>query len=307
MLASDLSSQLLLAVASARPERGAGTAESPFRAADDAQARRIISAWQGDRGIARRVCSAPIVYSEGETKLHGRKFWAAGEPPGRATPVVLLLHTAVGPHDLFLHWRAECLAALGYVAFVADMLGDERGDGWTRDWCEPRRAALVAYRDLSRARIGAAIDAACADTDDLGCPRVDRSRTAAIGFCFGGRAALDWARGDPDGLRGVVSFHGILDNSPLAPAASRVRADVLLCHGGDDPFVPDADVDACVEQLRGAGARVELRRFGGVRHAFTNPAQALNPNPAFGYDAAAAADSWDLATRFLRRVLDGDL
>ena len=44
MLASDLSSQLLLAVASARPERGAGTAESPFRAADDAQARRIISA-----------------------------------------------------------------------------------------------------------------------------------------------------------------------------------------------------------------------------------------------------------------------
>ena len=99
MLASDLSSQLLLAMASARPERGAGTAENPFRAADGAQARRIISACQGDRGVSRRVCSAPVVYSEGEMELHGRKFWAVGMPPDRSTPVVLLLHTAVGPHD----------------------------------------------------------------------------------------------------------------------------------------------------------------------------------------------------------------
>ena len=32
--------------------------------------------------------------------------------------------------------------------------------------------------------------------------------------------------------------------------------------------------------------------FPGVLHGFTNPAQALNENPAFGYDAAAAKDAW---------------
>ena len=47
-------------------------------------------------------------------------------------------------------------------------------------------------------------------------------------------------------------------------AASRVRADVLLCHADDDPFVSDADVHACTAQLRGLGARVGCGR-GGAR------------------------------------------
>ena len=77
---------------------------------------------------------------------------------------------------------------------------------------------------------------------------------------------LDYARGNPEGLVAVASFHGILDGSPLAPGVSRMRAAVLLCHGDADPFVPEESVQACCAQLRDAGARWSLLQFGGVRH-----------------------------------------
>ena len=61
------------------------------------------------------------------------------------------------------------------------------------------------------------------------------------------------------------------------------------------------NVAACVAQLREVDARWSLLRFGGVRHGFTNPAQALNPaQESFGYDAEAAAASWAAAGELLR-------
>ena len=50
-------------------------------------------------------------------------------------------------------------------------------------------------------------------------PRVDASRIAAIGYCFGGLCALDLARSGAD-VRGVVSFHGLFvprDGLPSPP------------------------------------------------------------------------------------------
>ena len=35
-------------------------------------------------------------------------------------PLLVLFHTAAGPRDLFVYWRAELLCNLGYVVFVAD-------------------------------------------------------------------------------------------------------------------------------------------------------------------------------------------
>ena len=138
-----------------------------------------------------------------------------------------------------------------------------------------------------------------------GSVRVDGDRIAALGYCLGGRLVLDYARGDPDGLLAAASFHGILDGSPLAPGVSRMRASVLLCHGDADPFVPEESVQACTAQLRDAGARWSLLQFGGVRHGFTNPAQALNPAAeSFGYDAEAAEAAWAATMEMLGRSFE---
>ena len=84
---------------------------------------------------------------------------------------------------------------------------------------------------------------------------------------------------------------------------TRIEAAVLLCHGDADPFTTPASLDACVAQLRAAGAQWRLHTYGGAPHAWTNPAQRLNSKPGFGYDRAAAEASWRATTAFLAEVL----
>lgn len=274
---------------------GDGTEASPRVAADEARARVVVDAWEADPDISAahsrgaRFVSEPCLYGDDETKLHGRLVWA--EEPGALAgrrPGVLLVHTAVGPQDLFLHWRAESLAAVGHVVLIVDCFGDAAGQAWDPAWSVPVREALAASPGLLRRRMLsglAALTASC---------RVDASRLAACGFCFGGRAVLELAKANPDGLGLVVSFHGVVDAAPPPADVKAVRARTLLFHGDADPFVPSSVLAACVDQLRQLGAKFELHSYGGVRHSFTNPAQALNTNPAFMYDARAAESSWQM-------------
>ena len=135
-------------------------------------------------------------------------------------------------------------------------------------------------------------------------PMVDAANIAAMGYCFGGRAVLDLLRTDPEGLRGVASFHGILDDNPLPPSVTSLRARALICHADNDPFVSPEDLAALLGQLRAAGCRWELQMFGGsVLHGFTNPAQALNDKPQFDYDEHSATAAWAAARVFLGDVL----
>ena len=120
-------------------------------------------------------------------------------------------------------------------------------------------------------------------TQALDAPPVDPERVAAVGYCFGGRCVLDLVRGGgAAGVRGVVSLHGVLDAQPLPAGVARIEAAVLICHGDADPFTPPAALDACVAQLRAHCTQWQLNTYGGAPHAWTNPAQRLNSNPAFG-------------------------
>jgi dienelactone hydrolase len=118
---------------------------------------------------------------------------------------VMVLHggAGLGAHE---RDRARRLAELGYVAFVPDLFGEifqsrERGMEVIK--------RLVGDPPALRKRLA----------DALGCmvslSGVDAARLAAIGFCFGGLAALELARSGA-AMRAVVSFHGGLASS-LAP------------------------------------------------------------------------------------------
>ncbi len=73
-----------------------------------------------------------------------------------------------------------------------------------------------------------------------GLPEVDAGRTAAIGFCLGGKCVLDLARSGAD-VDGVVSFHGVFDPPPFANKP--IGAKVLVLHGFEDPLAtPDQTV-----------------------------------------------------------------
>ncbi|CAL1160310.1 unnamed protein product [Cladocopium goreaui] len=271
----------------------------PRMAKDAACAERVQSAWRADprlQGIGP-FASEALVYQdeEGSRRLHGRLVRPAA-PNGAG---VVVVHTAVGPRDLYLHWRAEVLAAGGYTVLIADLLGDEYGQGWEPEWNSKAREPLND-RALSRKRMQASVAALAAVEG------VDPKRIAAIGYCFGGRTVLDLARaGSFAGISAAVSFHGILDDGVIASEdmSHPDAPQVLICHGDADPFISAENRAACEEQLRRCKARWDMLVLGGVRHGFTNPAQALNPNPAFGYSARAASVSWKAAEDLLAESL----
>ena len=103
-----------------------------------------------------------------------------------------------------------------------------------------------------------------------------------------------------ENLRGVVSFHGNLVGVP--PQKELLKADILVCHGAADPFVPQSEVDQFKKQMDSIGAKYTFKAYEGALHAFTNP-KATEVGERFKipvkYDAAADSASWnDMKTFF---------
>jgi dienelactone hydrolase len=135
-----------------------------------------------------------------------------------------------------------------------------------------------------------------------GCPETG-PRLAAVGFCFGGMAALTLARSGA-GLTGVVSIHGSLSTvRPAEPGA--VTAKVLVCHGASDPHVPMDDVVAFTEEMNRAGADWQLAVYGRAPHGFTHRHAAPGATPGVAYDPLADERSFAAARTFLADALAG--
>lgn len=185
---------------------------------------------------------------------------------------------------------AERLAALGYVGFVADAYG--QGKRTTRESPDSTlyMNQLNADRALLRDRLHASVAAL------KGLPQVDAAKTAAIGYCFGGKSVIDLARSG--GVLGIVAFHGIFD-PPGYDYPKPITAKLLICHGWNDPLAPPEAVTALAAELTEAGADWQLHGYGNAGHAFSDPSMKGSPRPGFGYDEAADRRSWQAMRDFL--------
>ncbi len=126
-------------------------------------------------------------------------------------------------------------------------------------------------------------------------------RLVAVGFCFGGMAALTLARSGAD-LDAVVSMHGSLaTRKPARPG--EVGAKVLVCHGALDPHVPMTDVVAFTEEMAKAGADWQVNVYGGAMHGFTHSHAAGETTPGVAYHAEADRRSFAAARAFLEESL----
>ena len=228
-------------------------------------------------------------YSDGERELVGYLARPAGSG---VRPAVLVVHEApgLGEHP---RMRADMLAELGYVALAADLYGG--GELFQGPAAFAAMSRLRDDPDLLRRRVRAGFDAL------LAIDGVDRSRVAAIGYCFGGMAVLELARSGAD-LKAVVSFHGLLETQrPAEPDA--VKPALLACTGSEDPLVPPEQVAAFEREMSDAKADWQVVTFGGARHAFTNRRAALAANPALEWKPSADRRSWAFMTAFIADAL----
>ena len=227
-----------------------------------------------------------VEYKDGDTVLEG--FVAFDDSISGKRPGVLIVHQWKGLGD-YEKKRAEMLAQLGYVAFAADIYGK----GIRPKDTQAASAEAGKYkkdRKLLRARVNAGL----AELKKQ--PLTDSSKTAAIGYCFGGTTVIELARSGAN-IAGVVSFHGALD-SPNPEDGKNIKCRVMALHGADDPFVPAAEVAAFEDEMRQAKVDWELVKYGGAVHGFTDW-NAKDPNmPGMLYNEKADRRSWQDMQQF---------
>lgn len=229
-----------------------------------------------------------ISYDVAGTRYVG---YLAVDPARTGTrPGVLVCHEGSGLHDEVKR-RCERLAALGYVAFAVDYIGEGRVIE-SMDEMFGKLATLRADVDGTRALARAGLDVLLAR------PEVDPARVAAIGYCFGGTFALELARaGAP--LACVVGFHSGLATSRPEDARA-IRGKILVCLGAEDPLVPPEQRLAFEQEMRTAGVDWRLYLFGNAVHGFTNPDADRRNMAALKYHRPTAERSW----RAMRDLFD---
>lgn len=241
-------------------------------------------------GCAKLV-TRPVDYTDATgTPLEGYVVYddaASGPRPG-----VIVVHDWRGLTD-YTKKRADMIAQLGYVAFAADIYGKGVHLATVPEFSK-EMGPYKADRTLYRARVRAAYDAF------LRQPEVDKTRIAAIGYCFGGTGVIEMVR-DGLPLRGVVSFHGGLDARPVADGRKMTAPILALC-GAADPFEKPADMAAFVQQMHDNGVPLQVVEYPGAQHAFTDAGvDALNL-PGAKYNASADRKSWIAMKAFLKKI-----
>ena len=245
-----------------------------------------------EKAAPMQIKEEAVSYSADTVNMNG--FVAYDASTDKKRPVVLVVHEWWGLND-YTKSRAKQLAELGYLAMAVDFYGN----GQQAD--NPDMAGKLATPFYSNpAMAKARFDAALAKVKTM--PMADTNNIAAIGYCFGGAQVLNMARlGSP--LKGVVSFHGNLVGAPADK--NLLKANVLVCHGEADPFVPQAEVDQFKKQMDSIGAPYTFKGYAGAKHAFTNPG-ATEVGQKFSipiaYNAAADTASWNDMKAFFSNI-----
>jgi len=236
------------------------------------------------------IQEVPLEYDAGGIHAKAHLYYddaTVGKRPG-----VVVVHEWWGLNDYAKH-RARMLAEAGYVALAADMYGEGKTTEHPQEAGE-FAAAVYKNADQAKARFLAALDHLKQD------PHTDATRVAAIGYCFGGGVVLNMARQGVD-LKGVVSFHGSLN--AIEPAKTgMVKAKLLVCQGGADPFVPPDARAAFKKEMDDAGVDYIFMTFAGVKHSFTNPGADAHGMDGLAYDAMADHVSWAAMLAFFHQI-----
>jgi dienelactone hydrolase len=231
-----------------------------------------------------------VEYHDGDVEVRG--FLVSNDQGGKR-PGMLLVHGGAGL-DEHAKGRARQFAELGLVVFACDMYGE--GVPGDRDRVMATITELVGDRGkLShRAMVGVNV---------LASHRSVNGSIAAVGYCFGGRTALELARSGAE-LAGAISVHGSLETAnPARPG--EVKAKILVCHGAIDPHVPTKQVTEFIEEMNAAGTDFQLNVYGGAMHGFTHD---VGPQaPGVAYHALSDKRSFLAIKAFLGEIFGADV
>jgi len=234
-----------------------------------------------------------INYKSGDTGMVG--FLAYDDSIKTKRPGILVVHEWWGLND-YARKRSRMLAKLGYTALAIDMYGNGK-QATHPDDAGKFAGEVKKNMAVAQARFEAAMELLKKQ------PTVDPTRIGAIGYCFGGGVVLEMARRGVD-LTGVASFHGSLTtDTPAKPG--RVKAEVLVLNGADDPFTTAEQIDSFKKEMNAAGVHYKFINYPTAKHSFTNPdADKFGKkfNMPLAYNREADKASWAEMQKFFKRI-----
>jgi dienelactone hydrolase len=192
--------------------------------------------------------------------------------PSEGRPVnIVLFHSAYGLRPA-VHAAADRLRAAGHEVRVPDLY-----DGRTTESLEE---GLAIREEIGR-------DELLMRAVTVSGPLSEHGLVYA-GFSLGGSIAQNLALADSK-ARGLLLLHGTSD---LADDATAPGLPVQLHVADPDPFESDDWLNAWYLRMRKAGADVEIHRYRGAGHLYTDPA-------LHDHDADATERTWAIALDFL--------
>jgi dienelactone hydrolase len=237
------------------------------------------------------VRSKKMPYKVGDQEYVGYLAWddsVSGTRPG-----VLVVHEWWGLND-YARGRADQLAKLGYIAFCPDMYGD----GKVAD--HPSDAAKMAgevRKNVAEWRKRAVTALDLLKAQEL----CDKSKVAAIGYCFGGSTCLTLAYSGAD-LQAVATFHAALP-TPTEEEAKAIKPTILVNHGAEDKFVPEDAIKAFKSRLDAAKVKYQFVAYPGAVHSFTVADADKHGNPGMKYNKDADEKSWEAMKKLFAEKL----
>ena len=234
-----------------------------------------------------------VTYTVGNKVYNG--FVAYNENLKGKRPAILVVHEWWGLTD-YPKMRARKLAELGYIAMAVDLFGNGKIA------MNPTDAQTYTTPFYSNPQLAKSIlDAALVKLKEY--KQTDPVNVVAIGYCFGGAIVLNYAKLGGD-VKAVVSFHGGLKG--VTPDKDLLKAKILVCNGGSDKFVSEADITNFKHQMDSIGATYTFKSYPGAIHAFSNPAATelgKKFNMAIEYNKDADLNSWNDMKKFLSYIL----
>lgn len=234
------------------------------------------------RGTAGPPRGSVLAYHAGNPAARGYLAVPAGSGP---FPAVILIHEWNGLVER-IRQTADAFAAEGYVALAADLYSGRVGTNREQNMALVRET--LAEPEAIIANLEAAANYLKGRPDTSG-------KVAAIGWCYGGGVALSFALGSQAHDATAIFYGRLLDD----PERMRhIRHEVYGTFASGDPGIPDAQVEAFVAALRGAGIPADVHVYDHVQHGFW---LYVDRDPAA--NAGPALDAWQRLKAYLDRNL----